>query len=309
MWNTSLGWQEAVVSVGDLGRWIEAFAHLGGWTVRHRGTGDSRLARHWRLADGVGIDEAVLTAPGDEARWLRLMRFKDARQTTMRGGAQAWDTGGIFSLLIRTNDIEGVLASAYELGWNSFNDIDVMSFESHVNRNVVLRAPDGACFGLYQSANAPAGRGTALGMPHTAQMMVKDIGTAKAFFSATLGWSPWFDGETWLAINQFNMPANYAGRVPKSVAIVHARPDVHGQVELVQWRVFAGRDLTARTVPPNRGHLALRWEVDPATAETLRRRQAPANDTTRVTLEPWGEVRLSTLVTPDGAMIELIETP
>ena len=37
-----------------------------------------------------------------------------------------------------------------------FNDIDVMAFEGHHNRNVVLRGPDGVCFGLYESASDPA---------------------------------------------------------------------------------------------------------------------------------------------------------
>ena len=46
------------------------------------------------------------------------------------------------------------------------------------------------------------------------------------------------------------MPANYKGKVPKKVAIMHAAPEAFGQVELVQWEVFSGRDLADRQYRP-----------------------------------------------------------
>jgi len=306
MWQRDTGWQEAVISVGDLGRWIEAFAALGDWTVQHRGAADRRLLAHWQLGSGATAEEAVLRAPGDEPRWIRLVRFDGVARTTMRGGAQAWDTGGIFSLLIRTRAIETVLAKAYEIGWNSFNDIDVMRFSTHVNRNVVLRAPDGVCFGLYE-AEKPAPGTQMFGMPFTAQMMVRDSRASRAFFVDNLGWGTWYDGEATLAINQFNMPANYAGRVPKNVVLAHARPEAYGQVEIVQWRIFTGRDLASRCRPPNRGHLAIRWAVDSDVAAAIRHRSEVLSGPTSVALAPFGEARLTTVSSPAGALIELIE--
>lgn len=307
MWRTGGGWQEAVVSVSHLDRWVEALGIIGGWETVHRGAIATSLFAHWALPPVARGEEAVMAHPEDLDRWVRLIQVDSVAHQSIRGSAQPWDTGGIFSLLIRTRDIEGVLRRATNIGWGSFNDIDVMAFEGQRNRNVVLRGPDGVCFGLYESASDPAPHD--FGAPFTAQQMVRAIGPARDFYADVLGWSPWFDGETRLAINQFGMPTNYKGKVAKKVAIMHALPDVFGQVELVQWEVFAGRDVADRAIPPNRGHLALRWPV--ADLDTVLERASQAIGTTveaaPVDLAPFGTVRLAGISTPDGALIELLE--
>ena len=307
MWRTGGGWQEAVISVSNLDRWIEALDEIGGWRTVHRGQTGPDLLAHWSLPPSALCQEAVVGHPQDSARWVRLVQIDGAPHQPIRGSAQPWDTGGIFSLLIRTNDIDGVLRRANDLGWGSFNDIDVMTFEAHRNRNVVLRGPDGVCFGLYESANDPAPH--PFGAPFTAQQMVRAIGPARDFYADLLQWSPWYDGETRLAINQFGMPANYKGKVPKKVAIMHAAPEAFGQVELVQWEVFSGRDLADRAIPPNRGHLALRWPVGDldAVLGAVRQSHGLVVQTQRVDLAPFGPVRLAGIRTPDGALIELLE--
>lgn len=307
MWRIGGGWQEAVISVSNIDSWIEALAEIGNWRAVHRGRAGPDLAAHWSLSVDTQIHEAVVAHPHDPAAWVRLVQIDDGAHRPIRGSAQPWDTGGIFSLLVRTNDIEDILRRANDLGWGSFNDIDVMEFGEHRNRNVVLRGPDGVCFGLYESANDPAPH--AFGAPFTAQQMVRAIGPARDFYADMLKWSPWYDGETRLAINQFGMPANYKGKVPKKVAIMHAAPEVFGQVELVQWEVFSGRDLADRAMPPNRGHLALRLPVGDldATLDAMRSAQGTSARVHRVDLAPYGTVRLSSVRTPDGALIELLE--
>ena len=252
-------------------------------------------------------EEAVIWHPDETERWVRLLQIEGAPRQTIRGSAQPWDTGGIFSLLIRTRDIESVLQRATDIGWGSFNDIEVMSFEGHDNRNVVLRGPDGVCFGLYESASDPAPHD--FGAPFTAQQMVRAIDPARGFYADVLGWTPWFDGQTRLAINHFGMPANYKGKMPKKVAIMHARPETFGQVELVQWEIFEGRDVAGRAIPPNRGHLALRLPVDDLDGALERANHAlgTAIEAQPVDLAPFGTVRLAGITTPDGALIEVLE--
>ena len=307
MWRTGSGWQEAVISVSHLDRWIEALGLIGGWAVLHRGSVAPSIFTHWGLPGDARGEEATMGHPEDRDRWVRLIQVDGVSHQPIRGSAQPWDTGGVFSLLIRSRDIEGVLRRANDIGWGSFNDIDLMKFEEHRNRNVVLRGPDGVCFGIYESANDPAPHD--FGAPFTAMQMVRAIAPARDFYADVLDWSPWFDGETRLSINQFGMPANYKGKVPKKVAIMHALPDVFGMVELVQWEVFSGRDFADRAVPPNRGHLALRWPVDDLDGVLERTNHAlgTAIEAHLVDLTPFGRVRLTCISTPDGALIELLE--
>jgi catechol 2,3-dioxygenase-like lactoylglutathione lyase family enzyme len=181
-------------------------------------------------------------------------------------------------------------------------------------RNVVLRAWDGVNFGLYRQTSpaldAPLDFGRA-GAPFTAQQFVRAIGPARDFYTKVLGWAPWFDGVTNMTCNNFGMPANFVG-MPKKVAILHAAPDVHGQVELVQWDGFTGRDLADRAVAPNLGILALRIPVSNVAERAAALRAAGANIAiapTTLALDPDGEVMLVGLRAPDGTLIEMFGPP
>jgi hypothetical protein len=71
-------WQEAVVSVRDLDRWIEALDALFGWKVEWRGEADPALLRAWRLPAAARCEEVVLFHPDDLPRRVRLLRRRAA---------------------------------------------------------------------------------------------------------------------------------------------------------------------------------------------------------------------------------------
>ena len=67
----------------------------------------------WRT--GSGWQEAVISV-GHRDRRVRLIQVDGVSHQPIRGSAQPWDTGGIFLLLIRFRDIEGVLRRANDIG-------------------------------------------------------------------------------------------------------------------------------------------------------------------------------------------------
>lgn len=311
---TGHGWQEAVTSVRDLDRWIEALDHLAGWSVVHRGSTDPRLISAWHLPNETTASEAVLTCPADPARWIRLVSFKNVNQEQIRSSGRAWETGGLFSILIYSADTQAAFQRAQELGWSAYNDPVLMEFGERELLNVVLRGPDGCNFGLYQPLKPALEEPPAfskLGPPFTGQQMIQSLATTQRFYEDILGWQSWFAGELTLACNNFGIPGNLVGVHPKHVAILHAVEQRHGQVELVQWTGFDGRDFSTRAIPPNLGHLALRWPVENLQLYVDRCRDCNVNlfvEPTKVSLPPLGEVLLCTLRTPDGVMIELVQT-
>lgn len=307
------GWQEAITSVHDLGRWVEALGHLAGWTVAHRGTASPNLIKAWGLPDSVTAEDAVMVCPEDSSRWLRLMSFAGADQRQIRSSGQPWESGGIFSILAYTNDVPAALGRAHELGWLAHNDPVLMEFGDRELRNVVLRGPDGCNFGLYQPLKPvpetpfPFPK---IGPPFNGQQMVRDTAASQTFYEQALGWEAWYAGSLTLGCNNFGIPENLMGKHPKNVSIMHGAPGAYGQVELVQWTGFFGRDFAEHALPPNLGHLALRLCVDDM-AEALARLEntgvplfaAPS----KITLDPFGDVDLCTVRTPDGALIELLQ--
>ncbi len=310
-------WNEAVVCVGDLDRWIDALQQLFGWDVAHRGPVDPRLLQAWRLPGSARSEEVVLVERNDPSRRLRLMRFDGVAQRQVRSSAAHWDSGGIFSLLMNVRDADATFRAAQGLGWSAFQDPVEMHFSGRVLRNVVLRAWDGVNFGLYRplSPPPPEPRYDKAAMVFNGQQSVRDIGAARAFYCGLLGWTPWFDDTLQLECNNLGMPANFVGRNPMHVIIAAAGRDAqgawrYGQVELVEWIDFRGLDLSARAVPPNLGILAMRIPVADAAglASALVARgfalfTAPA----RVELPPCGVVDLLGVRSPDGAIVEFYQ--
>lgn len=309
-------WTEAVVIVRDLDRWAAALDRLLGWTVAARGAIDSRLLAAWKLPAVARGEEVVLINPDDPPRQVRLMRIDNVPQIQVRSSGKGWDPGGIFSLLTYVRDVDATFTLAQELGWSAYNDPVDMHFGGRTLRNVVLRAWDGVNFGLYRPTvpPPPTPRYAKAGMTFNGQQMVRDIAPARKFYSDVLGWSAWFDGVTRLTCNNFGMPENFVGQLPKNVIIAAGGKDpsgawAYGQVELVQWDGFSGRDFAERAVPPNLGIMALRIPVSDTRkhADGIRKRGgALFSEPVTVTLAGRGEVSIFGVRSPDGALIEFV---
>lgn len=307
-------WHEAVLCVRDLDRWITALDHLLGWTVQMRDDVDPRLLAAWGLPAAARGREALLVNRADPPRCVRLMQLAGVPQVEIRSSGNHWDTGGIFSLLAYVRDVDATFAAAQQLGWTAFHDPVDMHFGERVLRNVVLRGWDGVNFGLYRVLQpvGPEAVYPKAAMAFNAQQSVRDIEPARRFWRDVLGWQAWFDGVTHLACNNFGMPENFVGRMPKNVIISAGGQNAdgslaHGQVELVQWVEFTGQDFAPRAVPPNLGILAMRIPVADAAAkarELVARGGTLYMPPTRLTLAPHGEVVMCSLRSPDGAMIE-----
>lgn len=310
-------WAEAVVSVRDLDRWIAALNHLFGWTLNARGPVDPRMLAAWKLPPSARAEDAVLINPDDPPRRVRLIRFDNVAQVQIRSSGKGWDTGGVFSLLTYARDVDATFAAAQVLGWSAYNDPVDMHFGGRTLRNVVLRAWDGVNFGLYRPTvpPPPEPRYAKAGMTFNGQQMVRAIGPARTFYRDILGWTAWFDGVTRLTCNNFGMPENFAGKLPKNVIIAAGGKDAndawaYGQVELVEWDGFTGRDFAERAAPPNLGILALRIpekDVQARAANIVAHGGHLWSPLAQVTLSGVGETALFGLCTPDGALIEIYQ--
>lgn len=308
------GWQEAVISVRNAEAWQKTLSELGGWEVVRRGTADQRLLAYWSLPRTASATEILMQNTGESRGLVRLIAISGVEQIQIRSNAQPWDTGGIFSLLVRSRDVTANFKEAQRLQFSGYNDPVDIDFNGVLLRNIILRGPDGVNFGVYERVN-PKLEGypnlKKLSQPFNAMQIVKDVDVAKAFYKEALGYAAVFDGTYTSAgpsANNFGLPANYANKIPMKVAIMGAAGTSQGHVELVQWDGFEGRDLAARAMPPNLGVMALRFPVanlnqrhDALQAKGI----AIALPIKTMTLEPYGEVEMFAIRSPDGVLLEL----
>lgn len=317
------GWKEAITLVSDLDRWCLLGADVCGWTLAHRGTVDRRVLHHWNLPDDVSGEEALFCC-GDEAQgFVRFMQLKGVeQQLRIRAGAMPWDTGGIFSLMVRSKDVNRVFETALSYGWTSVADPVSFQYNGVTLANVILRGPDGVSFGMYERVD-PKLEGwdhiKQMSQPFNCMQIVRSRDITRDFHRDALGFKAFVDNDTRHTEPQtsnFGIPRNITTQYETKAAIMHPRGVLdakvrdNGRVELIEWNGLDGRDLSERATPPNLGHMGLRWAVSDLVATTKRITDAGytlASEITTVALKPYGEVSICGSHTPDGVLYEFFQ--
>lgn len=325
-WKTALdrsrdaGWIEAVVSVSDSGPMRRFATEVAGWQIARRGTMHRDLERFYfgSTAGGAAVREWLITDARATPGHVRLVAFGRPEAVQIRSAAQAWDTGGLLSLMTRSNATHEVYRAAQRLGWGAYNDPVVLELRDAgvTLTNVILRGPDGINIAVYERLaprmpDEPDLR--RLRRPFNAMQSVRDIDRARDFYARVLGFElvnagDFVNGRR--EPNNFGMPADVVVQHPIPFAILGPRRDGPTQIELVELRGVRGRDLSSRAIPPNLGLLALRFPV--SRLADIEQRLAVAGwplarPAAEVSLAPYGRIRLLAVRTPDGAWLEFFQ--
>jgi catechol 2,3-dioxygenase-like lactoylglutathione lyase family enzyme len=315
------GWHEAVVSVTDIERQREFFETAAGWQVIDAGPMSREELDYLELSESVSTADYMVLRPLDYGQgWVRLVRYGDGDGPIIRANAQAWDTGGIFSLMTRSADATRNLRTAERLGWLAYNEPYQFEFGELSLLNIVLRGPDGLNVAVYEwlapkLADPPA-QG-ALSKAFNSMQMVSDINAARTFYVDGLGFEVIAEGEFIDPVNRptnFALPVNYATRIPRAYAIlIPAGGDrTAGRVELMAFPGFEGRDLAARATAGARGIQSLRFPVSDVEAVARRVTDAGAPilfGPAPLPMPPFGNARALTTKSPDGAWLTFFEPP
>lgn len=318
------GWKEAVTLVSDLERWCALADTVCGWTLAHRGSVDKRVLTQWALPTTASAEEALFCCGTEAQGFVRFMQLDNVgTPTRIRAGAMPWDTGGIFSLMVRTMDLNGVYETALSEGWTAVADPVSFHYNGLTLANVILRGPDGVSFGMYERVD-PRLEGwdhiSCMSQPFNCMQIVRDRDATRNFHRDALGFSAFVDNDSRHEEPQtsnFGIPRNVTMQYETKAAIMHPRGVLdakvrdNGRVELIEWNGLEGRDLADRATPPNLGHIGLRWAVSDLDQTAKRITKAGyklASDISLVNLKPYGDVRLCGARTPDGVLYEFFQT-
>lgn len=318
-WPVSLdeGWQEAVLSVTDLNQWRVQLEDIAGWTVLGKTSVDSQHLANWSLDPNLSAKSVVLFNKGEKQGLVRLVQFLELEQVQIRSSAQPWDTGGFFSLLIRSRGVEKNFQLARKYQWTGYNDPVVLHLGPNRRiRNAVFRGPDGINFGVYERMvpDLPGWPNIKkMSRPFNAMQIVKDRDVSVAFYKDVLGFKTIHLGNSpakSVDSNNFGLPSNLVTSTALKSAIMHPTGGETGRVEFIQWGGLSGRDLTSRAVAPNLGILTLRFPV----SDSHKKAQNIVNKggrlltkPSKVNIFPYGSVNLFSVITPDGVFLEFFQ--
>lgn len=307
-------WSEVVVSVTDLDASAAWLVEDGGWREVARGALGREELAYWHLPQTVSGAYLRICAPQADTGCIRYIRFDGVKaQRPIRLAARPWDTGGIFSIMLRSEDVPAMFDAAIARGWWAESPPYAFRFGGSDLVNVVIRGPHGVNYALYQRAappfdGFPVGR---LSQAFNTMRMVRDQPAALAFFRDRLGFGVLFDApftDPEPRPNNFSVPANLATTLVRRAAVAQpVLPGEGGRVELMQFEGFAGRDLSDQASPPNLGIISVRYPVARLGAyRALVEAEGvvAAHEASAVAVGGLGTVDLFAVRDPDGNLTE-----
>ncbi len=312
-------WSEAVVSVRDLAASSAWLIEDGGWRVMGEGALAPEEIAYWKLPGNVtGAFRLVCAAEADTG-CIRFVRFDGAsEQRPIRLAARPWDTGGIFSIMLRSEDTTALFDAAIARGWWAESEPYRFGFGGSELVNVVIQGPHGVNYALYQRedppfAAFPVGR---LSQAFNTMRMVKDQPASLAWYRDILGFETLFDApftDPEPRPNNFSVPLNLATTLVRQAAVAQpVMPAETGRIEVMQFVGLAGRDFAAHAAPPNLGIISVRYPVrafDDYLAGLAARGVSPAYRAKSVAVSRLGTVELAAFRDPDGNLTEFYAAP
>jgi catechol 2,3-dioxygenase-like lactoylglutathione lyase family enzyme len=288
----------------------EFLRQIGGWREIGFGALDPSELSYWQV-EGSGAWRK-LCAPEARVGCIRFIRFDGVKQQPVRPAARAWDTGGIYSLMVRSDDVDALYEAALATpGWWAESPPIRFQFGESDLKNVVIVGPHGINIAAYERVAPkftafPVGR---ISQVFNTMRMVRNQPKAKAFYE-TLGFKVQFDVDfeplepQW---SNFSIPHNFTPIIRRKAAALQPHEGEWGRVEVMQIVGFNGRDYSENAAPPNLGILSVRYELtDLDTYEAILRGKGvsipySAQD---VLVGGMGRLDIFSVRSPDGALTE-----
>lgn len=305
-------WSEAVVGVAAFKPLTDLLAQEGNWKLSSAGKVDRAELDFWNLPAKASAAFERWCAPQASSGCIRFVRFSGVAQRPVRLAARTWDPGGIYSLMVRSDNVPALFDAAIKAGWWAESEPVRFTFGASDLRNVVLTGPHGINIAVYQRVSPPftafpVGR---ISHAFNSMRMVKDKDRARDFYRNNLGFELVFDSANEPpepARSNFGIPLNYTPTIKRAAAALQPIPGETGRVEVMEMQGFTGTDQSAHASPPNLGVLLLRFPVRDLAAyrqSVEAKGTAIAYAANRVKITGLGTVDLFAVRDPDGNLTE-----
>lgn len=309
---------EAVAIVRNADAVADTLVVAAGWEKRLHGVVDPALLQLWRVPD-ARAGQWLLGAPGSERGFLRLVQFDGVEQQRIRPFDQPWETGGLFDVNVRVNDLAAFYQALEPYQWHAATE--PVHLEAFGHKQWLPRGPDGVRLSPIErvAESRPAafpeltGKRGELSRAFNATQIVQNLEETVAFYREVLGFRQVIDSpDTRLGAgaNVFGLPYDQVASVRLPFAVLSADGSRDGTLELISFEGARGRDFSDRAHPPNLGMLMLRFPVVGLDALAARLRQhdvAVVGEIESVVLPPYGNVRLLAVRGPEGMWLEFYE--
>lgn len=308
--------REILYSTGNMKKAVELFEGYGGWNRVGAYKTDSSVLADWDLDPQLNVDEVLIQSNHYEHGQLRIMKFNEIDQEYIRSSQQPWDTGGIMDINLRVHEVTENFEQLREMGWHGLSDPMLQVMGPFKLYDILMRGYDDVIIAFTHRLEPPMNLTAPINFPthiYKTSLTVKNLEQSKSFFVDQLGCKVL----TEYAVvkdkpqeNMFGLPFNLADKVTCKAVILSIHGGTDTDFQIVEFDGVTGKDFSAKAIPPNRGFLMYRVEVN-GLGNYLNYLKDKAVDIhkplSKKHIKPYGSVNSFSVLSPDGAWFEFFE--
>lgn len=308
---------EVVYSVGNLEKVRHFFCDYGGLTAVGHYETDSSVLDFWNLENSATGKEALIQFDNHPSGLIRLVHFEGTKQQYIRSSQKPWDTGGIMDINLRVPEVPKTFDELRELGFHGLSDPLFQTMGEVQLYDILMQGYDDTIIAFTHRTQPPLNLKSGFKIPshvYNSSLTVKSLEASKCFYLEGLDFkllTAYEVKKTKPMENMFGIPFNMIEHVNCKANIFSLDGTNDVMFQTIEFEGAEGKDFSERAIPPNRGLLLYRCNVENIYDyyDSLMKKDIVIHrPLQKIMILPYGEVECFALLSPDGVWWEFLET-
>lgn len=307
---------EVVYSVGDIEKVMHFFCDYGGFNEVGAYESDRSVLNFWNLDTTVSASEKLIRYANHTAGSLRLVKYNGTAQKYIRSSQNPWDIGGIMDINLRVPEVAQTFDELRHLGWHGLSDPLLQKMGPFELYDILMKGYDDIIIAFTHRVQPPLELPKGAKIPshiYNSSLTVSNLEETQDFYVNKLGFSLLNEYEVKKDTpmeNMFNIPMNMIQDVTCKANIFSLDGSRDVMFQTCEFEGVKGKNFSSLAVPPNRGLLLYRCEVEDVKDyyNTLVEKGIEMHQPlSEIYIEPYGKVHCFALLSPDGVWWEFLE--
>ncbi len=308
---------EVVYSVGDMDKVKHFFCDYGGLKTVGNYESDKSVLSFWNLGEEVTATEKLIRFSDHEAGSLRLVKYNNVEQRYIRSSQNPWDTGGIMDINLRVPEVAKTFNEIRELGFHGLSDPLLQKMGPFELYDILMKGYDDIIIAFTHRVQPPLELPVGGKIPshvYNSSLTVKNLQETQNFYVKQLGFTLLNEYEVKKDApleNMFNIPMNMIESVTCKANIFSLDGSRDVMFQTCEFDGVVGKDFSELALPPNRGLLLYRCEVENIALyyqSLIEKGVIIYKEIQELMIEPYGKVNAFALRSPDGVWWEFLES-
>ena len=305
-----------VYSVGDMDKVTHFLCDYGGLSITGEYQTDSSVIGFWNLPSEASAEEKLIQFDDHPTGLIRLVKYQDVAQEYIRSSQKPWDIGGIMDINLRVPEVAQTFEDLRDLGFHGLSDPLLQEMGPFKLYDILMQGYDDIIIAFTHRVKPPLDLKEGFKIPshiYNSSLTVRDLMASQDFYKNQLGFTLMNEYTVQKDApieNMFGIPMNIITDVQCKVNMFSPDGSRDVMFQACEFEGVEGKDFSKKAIPPNRGLLLYRCEVDnlvdyynwvKANGVVIHK---PLQE---LTIAPYGMVTCFAILSPDGVWWEFLE--